>query len=280
MKHVPRLAIEIAARREARGWTQPELSERLCVDVTTIARYERGLARPKRAEVLAALKTHLGFSQTDLDRLFLDWLQATSRGGREAVVRDARILMDFDLDEYELIERLNDIDLRAIPEMTESELGQVDYWARLFHASPTTWRVLSLGDVIVGYWHFIVLQPDTARRLRDGRFVETNLALEDIRLPKAILPPARVDIYVSGFSIDLPFQTPAMTHLLLGSLIAAIGDLETAGVTVQRVYADALTPASMQLALAMGFAPVHGGARLLVLDRHPPDVPSRIVNFA
>jgi len=173
---VPRLASAIQARREARGLSQAELAQMAGLSVNTVSRWEQGRFRPKGQNAIAFLKAALGFTQDELDRLFLDWIMRDARS-KAPRIEDASFLIRSDLSYVALLERLLEIDFAAVPHLPAEDGGEAAQWARIFEAQPHGWRLLVLGDQIIGYWHALHLKRHVYEKAVSANRVGSHFVL-------------------------------------------------------------------------------------------------------
>lgn len=253
MSQLPLLAIEITARREARGLSQAELAARLGIDTVTLHRYERGKLRPKQPRILAALRDVLEIPQVQLDALFRDWWLNAPEAGGPLRMRGADFLQAEGLDEYDLAERVLQIDANLLPSVQSSEIGTAEQWAPIFLAQPYAWRLMTRGSQIVGYWQYLVLPEETLDALLEGSLRDGELRADHLAEPDPLDPGARYTAYLPMLGVDVPYKTPAALTMLMRSLVSAFEEITREGLYFSRLGVVTFTPAGAQTARRLGF---------------------------
>jgi len=253
---IPRLSLEISARREARGMSQSALAERLGVDAVTIHRYEKGQAKPRRPEVIAALREALDFSQAELDALYLDWAILNANGSSDYAMQGYACLEAAGMDEHELAERLIEIDTSLLPDIVELDEGTPEQWAPIFHASPCTWQVLVHHGRIVGYWHYLILKQDIFDRVMRGEIRDSMLAVEHLDTPVAIIGDDAYFAYIVMAAIEPAHRNPATSKMLFQSLIRSLCHAAEDGIFFAAVGTVAVTADGCSIAQRLGMKPV------------------------
>ncbi|WP_342077548.1 helix-turn-helix transcriptional regulator [Yoonia sp. SS1-5] len=243
------------ARREARGLSQADLAAKVGSDTTTVSRWETGKNRPKGKETLSKLKAELDIEQAELDRLFLDWI-SDERHMKRYTIQGYEFLEANGMDEYDLLDRLIAIDTAVIPEIKREEEGTTDQWAPIFHASPYTWKLLTTGDEVAGYWHYICLNDEQFQLAKAGKLQESSL--KDDMLVHLTHSGSERDfkMFISMIAIDSKHQEPDRSSKLLLSFIREFGRLAKAGFFFSEICAVALTPIGLQMCLDFGMQKV------------------------
>ena len=248
---LPRLSLTIAARREARGLSQADLAAQLGIDVSTLCRYERGEVRPKKASVIAGLCELLAIAPREMDALYLDWLSA---GQQRLTIRGMDFLHEHGLDEYQLLHRLIEIDLAALPQITQRDEGTVDQWAPIFMHSPDSWRLLTDGARIVGYWHYLFLTPEAFAAIQSGARRDSELTCDDVIVPIHGLEDGPLRMYLVMIALDPVSFTPFSSGLLIRSLLAHHADYRARGLVIAECIAMSLSPGGDRLCARLGLS--------------------------
>ncbi len=255
---LPRLSLEIAGRREARGLTQMDLAEMLEVDAASVHRWERGQARPRRPAVIRALMAELGFSQAELDRLYVDWIGGRMLEPGRFRVEGCAYLQRVGMDEYDLLDRLLEIDTQMIPGLAMADCGDAEQWVPLFHALPDCWRLVTCDDRVAGYWQYLVVDDACSRLIGEGRLRDSQFVLEHLVSPLPITGAETYHGYLVAIGMDQAYANPTSEMLLLRSLMTHFGDLARQGVFFATIHTRAFTHFGADLARRLGFAPVPG----------------------
>lgn len=248
---LPLLSLTLIARREARGLSQAELAEKVGSDTTTVSRWETGKNRPKGKETLEALKEVLAIEQRDLDRLFLDWISDEQEMKRYSI-QGYEFLEAQGIDEYDLLDRLIAIDTAVIPEIKREEEGTTEQWAPIFHASPYTWKLLTTGNEVAGYWHYLCLNDYQFQMAKDGKLKESNLRDDMLVHLTHSGSEKNYKMFISMIAIDSKHHTPERSSLLLLSFAREFGRLAKAGFFFSEICAVAFTPIGLQMCMDFG----------------------------
>lgn len=248
---LPMLSIELIARREARGLTRHDMAHQLGVDVTTITRWELGRNRPKGQQAVDGLRTHYGFQQTELNALFVDWIRS-ERSRPDYEIWGYEYLPLHGIDEYDLLEKLIDIDTAMIPDIRREAEGSVDHWAPIFHAFPYTWKLLVRGGVIAGYWHYLCLRAEEFKLARTGQLLETSLSLEKLDHPVLLDGSRSYRMLISIIALDRTFYDPVATTKLIASFVDEVARLAAAGMFFSEICAVSYNPTEDHIFRALG----------------------------
>ncbi|ANB33452.1 transcriptional regulator with XRE-family HTH domain [Rhodovulum sulfidophilum] len=232
------------------------MAERLGVDAVTIHRYEKGQAKPRRPEVIGGLRDVLGFSQAELDALFLDWTILDGIGHSEYAMQGYAFLELAGMEEHDLVERLIEIDTALIPDIVELDEGTTDQWAPIFHDSPWTWQVLVHHGRIVGYWHYLILTKDSFAAVMRGSLRDSMLAVEHLDTPIAITGHGAYFAYIVMAGIEPAHRNPATLKMLFQSLIKSLCRVAEHGIFFAAVGTVAVTPEGSSIAQRLGMKPV------------------------
>lgn len=250
-KTLPSLSLFIVARREARGLSQANLAEKVGTDTTTVSRWETGKNRPKGKETLSKLKAVLDIEQAELDRLFLDWF-SDEQHMKRYTIQGYEFLEANGMDEYDLLDRLIAIDTAVIPEIKREEEGTTDQWAPIFHASPYTWKLLTTGDEVAGYWHYVCLNDERFQMAKAGKLQESNIKNDMLVHLTHSGSERDYKMFISMIAIDSKHQQPEISSKLLLSFIREFGRLAKAGFFFSEICAVAFTPIGLQMCLDFG----------------------------
>ena len=266
---VPSLSAAIQARREARGLSQAELARMAGLSVNTVSRWEQGRFRPKGKAVIAFLKDTLDFTQDELDKLFLEWVMrdARSTGPR---IEDASFLTRSGLSYHDLLERLLEIDFAAIAQLTPEDGGEAAHWAPIFEAQPHAWRLLVIGDHIIGYWHVLHLKRKVYGKLKSGQISEGQLRVSDLANWSAAYTGDPAHLFISSIVVEPQHQHPHHGMLLIRSLLTEIDRLIADGFAISEVCTVAFSPNALHLCQSLGMERI--GSKVACAERQPAEV--------
>ena len=246
------LSIHLKAKREARGLSQDQAAALLGVDKETLSRWERGRNKPTGFALLEKIKSEYDVSQQEVDRWFLDW--HTHEADRETKYRISgyEFLKESGIDEYQLLERLIEIDTIVLPDVLQQDEGSVEQWAPLFHASPFTWKLISLKSEIIGYWHYICLKDEYFQRVKLGSLRDAEITLEMLDFPSYLDGEKTYKMYIVMVAIHSAHQNIATGAKLIGSFLKEIEQSTKNGFIFSEVAAVACTPQGVTLCLDFG----------------------------
>lgn len=261
---LPAIATLLKARREARGLSQDQAAMLLEVDKETVSRWERGKNKPSGPAVIKKLKRLYQIRQSELDDAYLDWTIRESDHALPYRIRGYEYLADLKIDEEQLLERLIEIDTSIVPSVTLLDEGTVEQWAPIFHASPFTWKLLTQGDQIIGYWHYICLNESSfskvmARELRDAE-IEPNM----LEFPSYRHSECTFRMYITMIGIESLHLNLFSGTKLMRSFLQEIELATTSGLFFSDIAAVAFTPYGLSLCrdFGMQYLGRHNAAKL------------------
>ncbi len=156
----------------------------------------------------------------------------------------------------DLLERLIELDYDSIGEISDMDVayeGTVEQWAPIFRAHPESWRLLTKGDRIVGYWHFLALRADRMAQARAGRLLDGDLALQDVVRFDA---PGSYSVYMAMIVCEPKYRFGHAFNLLFNSIFEAIELLATKQIFIDDIVFAAWTPMSVRMAERLAFQKV------------------------
>lgn len=248
---VPSLSAAIQARREARGLSQAQLARMAGLSVNTVSRWEQGRFRPKGKAVIAFLKDTLDFTQDELDKLFLEWVMRDARSTAPRI-EDASFLTRSGLSYHDLLDRLLEIDFAAIPQLTPDDGGEAAHWAPIFEAQPHTWRLLVIGDYIIGYWHVLHLKRKVYEKLKSGQMSEGQLRVDDLANWSAAYTGVPAHLFISAIVVEPQHQHPHHGMMLIRALLTEIDRLIVDGFAITEFCTVAYSPNALHLCRSLG----------------------------
>lgn len=249
---LPAIATLLKARREARGLSQDQAATLLDVDKETVSRWERGKNKPSGPEVIKKLKKIYQLRQSDLDDAYLDWAIRESDEALPYRIRGYEYLADLKIDEEQLLERLIEIDTSIVPSVTLQDEGTVEQWAPIFHASPFTWKLLTQGDQIIGYWHYVCLNETSFSRVKARELRDAELTLSMLDFPSYRHSDSNFRMYITMIGIDSRHLNSFSGIKLMRSFIHDIELATKSGLFFSDIAAVAFTPYGLSLCKDFG----------------------------
>jgi transcriptional regulator with XRE-family HTH domain len=153
----------------------------------------------------------------------------------------------------DLLARLIELDYSSIGEIgnyDEAYEGTVDQWVPIFSEHPDCWRLLTKGDRIVGYWHFLALTPEKIAQARSGGLLDSNLSLADV---VALDRPGSYSVYMVTMVCEPKYRSGRAFELLFGSVFEAIELLAANRIFIEDIVFAAWTPMSTRMAERLAF---------------------------
>lgn len=242
-----RLAILIKARRRTRGLSVEDLAALIDCESSTIRRWERDGAVPAGRH-MRALRAALGIPLPDLDAACLEsMIGAPAKLRIEGTEHLARTGKSIEAFTAELLA----LDARNLRIEDPRDLGAVEQWAPIFEAMPDTWRLLTLGEAIIGYWHLLPLTREALSLVRAGKLRDGGIDWERIEL---IAFPGRYHGYLSSFVADPPYRYGKPFQAMVDSLVDTLARLAEGGVLFEEMLTPGFTREGRKLLDRLGFA--------------------------
>jgi transcriptional regulator with XRE-family HTH domain len=249
---LPHLSTLLKARREARGLSQDQAAALLGVDKETVSRWERGKNKPSGQSVIEKLKEIYELLQSELDEAYLDWALKESENAPPYRIRGYEYLSELGIDEEQLLERLIEIDTAIVPNVTLKDEGTVAQWAPIFHASPFTWKLLTKGDQIIGYWHYVCLDDASFSRVKARELRDAEIALGMLEFPSYRHSESSFRMYITMIGIDSTHLNPFSGTKLMRSFLQDVELATNSGLFFSEIAAVAFTPYGLSLCREFG----------------------------
>ena len=177
-----KLAVAIKAGLVLKGITQASLARQLNVSETTVSNWMQSRNRPDR-ESLYGLKSYFRWSEEKLGAIVEDWYENGYGMKSYRVAGHDFVVERFNRDYVEFQKYLIEMDLDTIGGLSPEYEGTPEQWAPIFESSPDTWRLLILGEEIVGYWHFMCLKDPYFSSLKNGTMIDAELRADMLDFP-------------------------------------------------------------------------------------------------
>lgn len=244
---VPLMAVRLKARREARGLSQEQVAEALGVDRDTVSRWERGRNRPTGAVLIKALMTLYDITQSELDDWFAEWSIGRLRESDKYFIRGYDFLASSGMDYEALLEKIVELDISLIPNLTLVDEGTVDQWVPIFQANPNSWRLLTHAEKIVGYWHYVCLKDKYFDEVRRGALKDSLIDVSMVDVPDFFDPKKNYKMYVVMMGVDSAHQFYGSGGKLVNSFVREIEKAAMNGTFFSDFVAVAYSPQGVRL---------------------------------
>lgn len=264
---LPLMAIHLKARREALGLSQELAAERLGVDKDTVSRWERGRTKPVGRAILERLMTEYGVSQGELNHWFSDWAMQKLTDDGKYFLRGHDFLAANGIDETDLAQLIIDLDVSMIPNLAGIDEGDAAQWSPIFEASPFTWKLLTYGGKIVGYWHYVLLQEEFFERVKRGEIRDSEIELPMLEFPCFLSPERTYRMYILMMGVHNTHQYVGPGGKLITSFMREVEKAAVNGLFFSEVVAVAHTPQGVKLCETFGLGLI---GHLANLNRRAP----------
>ena len=241
------LSTHLKSRREARGLSQEQAADLLSVDKDTISRWERGKNRPTGRSLIETLKLEYSISQNELNDWFAEMAIQNLNLDKQYFIRGYEYLSAVGIDEEELLNRLIEIDVSLVPRLTLLDEGSPEQWAPIFHSSPFTWKLLTWGDQIVGYWHYLFLKDEHFERVKKGNLRDSEITLSMLEYPSLVNTDNNYKLYMIMIGVHGAHQHQGSGSKLVRSFVNEIDRFAANNVFISDFVAVAYTPQGLTL---------------------------------
>lgn len=249
---IPLLSIHLKARREARGLSQDQAASLFDVDRDTVSRWERGKSKPAGAETLKKIKLEYSITQRELDDWYSEWAMQEIKEREQYRIRGFGYLEATGIDEIDLARRLIEIDHTLIPNLTEKDEGTAEQWAKIFRASPFTWKVLTYADQIIGYWQYVYLQDAYFDLVKAGKLHDSEIDVSMLDFPSLLNEQKTYKMYIIMIGVHSAHQHLGVGAILLSHLIKQIQRDAENGFFCAQFAAVGHTPDGVKLCRELG----------------------------
>lgn len=252
IRPLPLLARQLKARRQALGITQEEMAATLGVDKTTLWRWESGQTRPKSKDLLERVKRAYGASQEELNKWFAGAKVERDSDESPYVMRGYDLVVENGLDLHDLLDRLIEIDTQILPHVRGPEVGTAEQWLPIFQESLSTWRILTCGSEVVGYWHYLCLTREAFDLAIDGRLRDGEIAPSMVEFPLPLDSGQTYRMYIVMFGVDPSHERPIADMTLLRDFVSEMQAAAEAGIFFSEVCTVAFSAKSAFLCRQIG----------------------------
>lgn len=252
----PLMAAQLKARREALGLSQEDAAERLGVDKDTVSRWERGRTKPAGRSILNRLRMEYGLSQAELNHWFGEWAMTKLVCDDRYLLHGHTFLAASGMDEVDFAQQIIDLDVSMIPSLAEVDEGTAEQWSPIFEASPLTWKLLTHGGKIVGYWHYIVLKEAFFEKVRQGEIRDSEIKLSMLEFPCFLSPEKNYRMYIIMMGVHSAHQYVGPGGKLISSFVKEIEKAAVNGLFFSEIVTVAYTPQGVSLCEKFGLTPL------------------------
>ena len=249
-----------------KGVTQATLARQIDVSETTVSNWMQSRNLPDR-ESLHGLKTYFGWSAEKLAAIVEDWYE---NGHGTKVYRIAGhdfVAEKFGRDYIKFLKHLIEMDLDTIGGLSLEHEGTPEQWAPIFESSPETWRLLTLIDEVVGYWHFMCLADPYFSKIKNGEMIDAGLRAEMMNFP---VIPRHYKAYFVVITLRASEQNSRAFAVLLKSLERVMLDFAMDSIFFSEICATAFSFKGKRLCQDIG---------MTFLMRHPRASESEIADI-
>ncbi len=163
----------------------------------------------------------------------------------ELYVADISVVASWGWSGEELLKHLIDLDYLFFQDLTDSHEGHAVQWAPVFMDHPETWRlVITPGNEIIGYWHFVPLFEDAYEQARSGELLDSLITTDKVMVFEF---PGDYDIYFVSIGLLPQYRRTKAFKLLLHSLFDVLLALARDGIFIRRVCANAYTDSGIAM---------------------------------
>jgi len=230
---------------------QIEHAARLGVDRTTLWRWENGRATPRNGVAIASVKRAYGCTQEELNSWFAGEMPPAT-GRTVYALHCYQFVTEHNLILDRLVERLLAIDAELLPGVDPADAGSCAQWVPLFLESPFTWRMLTHGSEVVGYWQYLCLRAEASGRVKAGQLRDGDITRDMIEFPLPFASRRSYRMYIIMFGIVPAHQNPASETMLLRDFTSELARLAEADVYFSEMAAVAFSAKSAYLCRELG----------------------------
>jgi transcriptional regulator with XRE-family HTH domain len=241
------MAVHLKARREALGLSQENAAARLGVDKDTVSRWERGRTKPMGLPILERLKAAYGVSQAELNVWFTDWSMKKLTTDEKYCVRGHEFLAANSMDATDFAQQIIDLDISILPGLADIDEGTAAQWASVFEASPLTWKLLTHGGKIVGYWQYVFLQETFFEKVKRGGIRDSEIDLSMLEFPCFLSPEKTYRMYIIMMGVHSAHQYVMPGGKLINSFVKEIEKAAVNGLFFSEIVTVAYTPQGVSL---------------------------------
>jgi len=203
----------------------------------TVSRWVKDQRLPDK-ENFKELQSYFDWDDKKVQILAEDWFE---NGLGERTLRIAGA--DFVEAKYggnylNFLEHIIALDEEAIVGINKEHEGTPEQWAPIFQESPYTWKLIVLGDEVVGYWQFMCLKPEYYQKVVSGEIIDSEVSVEMMEYP---VVAGRYNVFFCVLAIKRAFQGTQAHALIEKSLVGCIRDFTSHGVFFENMYSCGFT---------------------------------------
>jgi hypothetical protein len=168
-------------------------------------------------------------------------------------MRGYDFLVEKGVDLHDLLDRLKEIDMQLLPHLG---FGRGDGRAVVTAVAgePSTWRILTHGGEVVGYWYYLCLTAEVFDLAMDGRLRDGEIAPSMVEFPLPLDSGQTYRVYIVMLGVDPSHQGPVADMTLLRDFVREMQAAAEAGVLFSEICTVAFSAKSAFLCRQPGRA--------------------------
>lgn len=248
-----KLSLSIKSGLALKGVNQASLAEAIDVSVNTVSNWTQSKNLPDR-ESLYSLKKYFSWPDEKLSAIIEDWYENGHGKKSYRIAGHDFVAEKYGKDYHKFLSYLIDLDMDTVGGLFGEHEGSSDQWAPIFETCTSTWKLLICGGEIVGYWHFICLQPKYFEMVLSGKIVDGEIQTDMIDYP---VIPKHYLAYFTIITTRSADQGALAFNKLFKSLQSTIEEFAENGIFLSDVGATAFTHRGVRLCRDMGMKFLH-----------------------
>ena len=148
----------------------------------------------------------------------------------------------------QIVRDIFQMDRNTLKGLSNWQVGTVDQWVSVIDKSQVGVRVLVVGSgesvKIVGYWHYVALDPIIYTRAKAGMMYEREVVSSVVM---SMDVPGHYMVYFAGISVMPGYRGISSSRLLYRSFWSSIYDLRSKRIYIDELCAVAFTEVGVSL---------------------------------
>jgi len=267
-----KFAAAIKAGLVIKGVSQNKFADAVGVSANTVTSWVKDKHFPDK-ESLLEIQQFLDWSEEKITILLEDWFHNEHGEKNYRIAGSEFVNSKYNGDYEAFVSDVIELDETTIVGISREHEGTPQQWAPIFQSSPYTWRLLILGDEIVGYWQFVCLKDDYYRRILEGSLTDSEILIEMIDFP---VVEGKYRGYFVSLTTRVQDRGPKTLSLLNCSLEKILSDFARNGIIFSEFCATAFSFEGRRMCELMGMKyqqrhPRANGAQLADIFRIKSD---------